>query len=256
MIKIANYLITHYKSKYRILCDVCENTNDFPKKLDGTYEDIDCYISCEKDIRIYSYGHGVLEAYIPSVKSGRNILRLFYRDNINADNVSTTINEYIITKNDKEINATKEKISIIDEKLFMDELENSNLIFDIVETDSELTFKFKASNMELFKKYLKPRTYGANISPFSNKNRPKSKYIIPTEDQMTYDNIIKNLDKDKMVFVAHKTKSYLQSLVNKKNPWDKIKADIIKSGLKNTHYIHSIGKWNDYIKFLENELCR
>ena len=39
-----------------------------------------------------------------------------------------------------------------------------------------------------------------------------------------------------------------------------IKADMALKGLKGKEYIHSIGKWNDYIKYLEenleNENCR
>lgn len=253
---MANYLLTHYKGKYRILCDVCEDTNDFPKKLNDTYEDIDCYISCDKGIKIFHYGRGVLDCYVPSIKQGRNILRSFYKDNINESNTSTSVAEYTITKDGKEINMKKESISIIDDDLYKEELNNNKFIFDIVESDEEIFFKFKSSNMKLLEKYLKPKTSGANISPFSNKNRPKTKYDIPDEDLLIYKKIVSNVPQDKMIFIGKYTTKYLKSFATKKNPWENIKADMILKGLKNKEYIHSINKWNDYIKYLEKELCQ
>lgn len=253
---MANYLISHYKGKYRILCDVCEDTNDFPKKLNSTYEDIDCYISCEKGIKIFSYGRGVLECYIPSIKQGRNILRHFYRDNVNGTNTTTSVTEYSITKDGKEINIKKESISIIDEELFKEEINNNKIIFNIVESDEEVIFKFKAANMELLEKYLKPKISGANISPFSNKNRPKSKYDIPDEDLLPYKKIVLNTPQDKMILISKYTNDFLKSLITKNNSWDDIKADIKLKGLKNKEYIHSIYKWNEYIEYLEKHLCQ
>lgn len=49
------------------------------------------------------------------------------------------------------------------------------------------------------------------------------------------------------------TVSFLQSLATRKQPWDKIKADMILKGLGNKEYIYSIGKWNTYIKYLEEK---
>ena len=253
---MSSYLISHYKGKYRILCDICKDTNDFPKKLDGTYEDIDCYITCEKGIKIFHYGRGILNCYIPSIKQGRNILRFFYRDNINESNTSTSVNEYTIEKDGKEINMRKETISIIDENLFREELNNNKFIFDIYETDEEVLFKFKAANMELLEKYLNPKTSGANISPFSVKNRPKSSYNIPDEDLVIYKKIVENLGQDNMFLLGRYVKNFLQSLITKKNTYEDIKADMALKGLKGKEYIHSIGKWNEYIKYLEEQLCQ
>lgn len=251
---MANYLISHYKGKYRILCDVCQNTNDFPRKLDGNYEDIDCYITCEKGIKIFHYGHGVLNCYIPSIKQGRNILRSFYKDNINKNNTSTSIVEHTIKKNGKEINIKKEIISIIDEDLFKKELNNNKFIFDVLENDEEIFFKFKAANMELLEKYLNPRTYGANISPFSAKNRPKSSYNIPDEDLVAYKKFVENLGQDQMFLLSKYVKDFLLSLVTKKNTYENIKADMVAKCMKPNQYIHSIGKWNEYLKYLEKNI--
>lgn len=253
---MANYLITHYKGKYRILCDVCKDTNDFPRKLDGTYEDIDCYISCDKDIKIFSYGHGVLDVYIPSIRTGRNILKQFYREQINKSNTSLSISERTVTIKGQERTITTENISIIDEDLYQSEIKNNTTIFNLYETDGEVLFKFKAKDMDKLEKYLKPKTSGANISPFSVKNRPKTNYSIPTEELEAYKKITSNLPFEQVILIGTYTKDFIKSLATKKNTYEDIKADMIFKGLKSKEYIHSIGKFGEYIKYLEKELCQ
>lgn len=210
---IANYLLSHYKGQYRILCEYDKTTNQFPRKLDGTYEDIDCYITCANKIRIYSYGRGILEAYIPSIGRGHNIIK-----------------------------AIKEQF-------------HGDIIFDIEETDSEVLFRFNAKYMKDLELILKPKTSGASISPFSSRNLPKNKsYKIPDEDLIMYKSIIENIPKNKIINIVHITKSFLQSLTNRKNTMDKIKADMVLKGLKGKEYIHSIGKWSEYIKYLQKQV--
>lgn len=36
--------------------------------------------------------------------------------------------------------------------------------------------------------------------------------------------------------------------------YENIKSDMKLKGLKGKEYIHSIGKWNDYVNYLEKEL--
>ena len=251
---MANYLITHFKGKYRLLCDVCKNTNDFPKRPDGTYEDNDVYISCENKIRVYHYGHGVLQAYIPSIQRGRNLLKSYYRDYINESNTITNINEYDIEKDDKIVRVVKETIEIIDKKLYEYELKNDTTIFNLFETDEEVLFRFKARDMDKLEKYLKPRTSGANISPFSNKNRGKNKYEIPSKDLTQYKELIENLPQEQLILVAKWVRNFLKTTSSKKNPWEKIRADMIQKGLGNKEYIHSIDKWDEFLEYMEKEL--
>ena len=80
MITIS-YLTEKFK-EYRIKCPIDQNTNDYPKKLNGTNEDIDLYIDCHGNKKIFYSGNGILEAYIPSIKTGRNIIRQIYYENI------------------------------------------------------------------------------------------------------------------------------------------------------------------------------
>lgn len=131
----------------------------------------------------------------------------------------------------------------------------NDVIFSIKETDSELFFRFHANDMDRLEKYLKPKTNGADISPFSSKNLPKNKeYKIPDEDFVEYKNIIEKIGQKRIIELTHMTSNYLKSLVTKKNTWENIKADMSLKGLSGNRYIHSIGKWNDYISYLKNEL--
>lgn len=84
MIKIANYLISHYKGTYRLKVPYNIKTNQFPRKLNGTFEDIDAYIDCQYGNKIFSYGHSTLQAYIPSLIRGHNIIKSLqnYRQDI------------------------------------------------------------------------------------------------------------------------------------------------------------------------------
>ena len=133
---------------------------------------------------------------------------------------------------------------------------DEEIIFNIEESDSEVLFCFHAKHMKYLEQILKPKTLGAGISPFSAKNLPRDKsYKIPDEEIKEYKELISKLDKNKLINLVHYTNKFLQSLTTKKNTWENIKVDMALKGLKNKEYIHSISKWNDYIKYLEKELC-
>lgn len=132
--------------------------------------------------------------------------------------------------------------------------QGENIIFDIVETDSEVIFHFNAVDIERLEPYLQPKTNGADRSPFSTKNLPKSKYIIPDEDLAMYKCVIADIPKNQLITIVQSTNNFLKSLATKKKPWDNIKADMAIKGLRGKEYIHSIGQWNKYIKYLEKYL--
>lgn len=204
--------MTHFKGKYRLKAPYDLKTHQFPREINGQLADNDIYIDCYNKIQISSYGQGILEAYIPSIGRGHNI-----------------------------VNAIKSELG-------------ENIIFSIMESDFEVIFRFKAKDMDKLEKYLKPKTSGAKISPFSSKNLPKTNYTIPDEDLVKYKNIIEKLGKNRIIELTHICNEYLKSLVNKKNTWEDIKADMALKGLKGKDYIHSIGKWNDYIKYVEKRI--
>ena len=213
MIKIANYLLNHYKGTYRLKTEYEKNSNTFPREANGQLADNDIYIDCYNNVRVFSYGHGVLECYVSSLGRGHNIVKAIQSDF------------------------------------------EEDIIFHIEETDSEILFRFHAKNMKKLEKYLKPKTSGASISPFSTRNLPKNKeYKIPDEEFAMYKNNVAKIPKERILSLTHMTNYYLKSLVTKKNSWEDIKADMALKGLKSKEYIHSIGKWNDYITYLEDNL--
>ena len=71
----TSYLTDKFKNQYRIKVPYNLTTNDFTRKLNGTLEDIDCYIDCQCNNKIFHYGRDVLQAYIPSLGRGHNILK-------------------------------------------------------------------------------------------------------------------------------------------------------------------------------------
>lgn len=131
----------------------------------------------------------------------------------------------------------------------------SDLIFDIEETSQEILFKFNYKHSDKIIPLLNPKTSGANISPFSSRNLPKNKdYRIPDEEFVSYKEIVSKIPRERMIDITHTTNNYLKSLTTKRNTWEDIKADMAKKCLKPKEYIHSIGKWNDYINYLRKEL--
>lgn len=70
-----SYLINKFKGTYRIKVPYNQWTNDFTRKLDGSLEDVDCYIDCLHGNKVFHYGRDVLQVYIPSLGRGRNILK-------------------------------------------------------------------------------------------------------------------------------------------------------------------------------------
>ena len=162
---------------------------------------------------MFYYGRNLLQAYIPSLGRGHNIVK-YINENFGED-----------------------------------------IIFDIEETDSEILFKFNTKYADNIIPLLKPKTSGANISPFSSKNLPKNKdYKIPDEEFVTYKNIVAKIPQERILTITHTTNKFIKSLVTKKNTWEDIKADMALKGLKGKEYIHSIGKWNDYISYLKENI--
>lgn len=244
------FLIDKYKDKYRLLTEHDQSTNQFPRKLNGTFEDADVYIKCKNDIRIYYFGRSILEVYCPSVQRGMGIVRTIYRDFINKDNTETTFTT--MTRDGKEV--SRESVKIKNEALFQSDIKDNDFISNLVIGDGELSFRFHNKHMEEFEKYFSPSTSGASISPFSSKNLPKDKsYVIPEEDLKMYKDITTSIPKEKMVVVAHITKNFIKSLATKKNSYEKIKNDMALKCFNTKQYIHYINKWREYIQYLTKE---
>ena len=101
--------IMKYKGKYRLLCPYDKETNQYPRKLNGTFEDIDVYISCYNKIQITYYGKSILQAYIPSLQRGRKII----------ESIKTDLGDEVMF----DINITNSEVIIKFHSKYMDQLE-------------------------------------------------------------------------------------------------------------------------------------
>jgi hypothetical protein len=242
-----SYLIDKFKGQYRLMVEYDRNSNQFNRKANGTFEDIDVYIDCANNTRVFYFGDGLLECYVMSLGRGRNVIKNIYSDFVKDIESS----KYMTIKE-----ASGKKTTVYDYESLYKDKDLNEIITDIYETDEEVIFKFYWDKMEMFEKYLKPKTSAADRSPFSLKNLPRTDYTIPSEDLEGYKKIVQNLGRENVILVSHKTTAFMKSLVNQNNTWEDIKADMALKGIKGKDYIHSIGKWEEYVNYLKDELCQ
>lgn len=216
-----------YKSKYRLLCELDQNTFDFPRNDDYSIEDIDVYISCQHGNKIFTYGHinnkrpVWLWAYVPSLIRGHNIVKALKEKGI----------EYI----------------------------------DYMENDEEVEFKFKATDIEIVAELMKAKTAGASISPFSSRNLPKTLVEIPTDKIALYKEITSVIPKGDLLLISRLTNDFLENILskslgkkgkNKSNVSFDYKADMKKLKLARQvkEYIYVKNMFNEYLNYLKKEI--
>ena len=232
---MARYLLK-YKGQYRIKPNLDLQLNDVPRNDDGSidpsYDDI--YIKCANGSQIYHFGRSILVAYIPSIGRGHNILIAIA----------------------KELKLIDEDTKSRDYGTLYSILNKDKTVFDIMENDEEIEFKFNAKNIKLIAKYMKPQTSGADISPFSTRNLPKLSYTIPNEDLRDYLEITNRIPKEDKWLISRITNEFMNNILSKNTLYKTItmKTDMRKKMLKGKEYIHSMGYWDEYIKYLKKEL--
>ena len=102
---MSSYL-SKYVSQYRIVAEIDQNTNDFCRDMRGNLcNDDDVYIKCKKGIKIFHFGRGVLQVYIPSLKRGNNILKAIEEDGNKelVTNIERTDSEVLFKIKDKHL---------------------------------------------------------------------------------------------------------------------------------------------------------
>ena len=224
-----------YKGKYRIKPHLDKELNDFPRdeygSIDSSYDDI--YIKCANGSQIYHVGRSTLCAYIPSIGRGHNIIIAIA----------------------KELNIIEDESIYRDYDSLYSILNADKTIFDITENDEEIEFKFNAKDIELITKYLKPQTSGADISPFSSRNLPKSSYAIPKENLEEYAEITASIPQEDKLKVGLITSRFINDILSKDKVYRtvNIKTDMRKKCLKGKEYIHYMGYWDKYIYYLRKE---
>lgn len=133
-------------------------------------------------------------------------------------------------------------------------------VFDCDDSDEEVIFKFDASDIETVTSFIKPKTSGAGISPFSSKNLPKANVDIPENEMAKYKSLISKLDNP--LAIRGFNTSFLDNVLAKKlRPKGKRKPFDYNKDMKNmmlSHdtkgYIFKRGLWEDYLDYLEKEI--
>ena len=220
-----NYIM-RYKGKYRLKVELDQNTSDFVRRDDGSIEDIDVYIDCRNGCRIYTYGH---------IDNTKPVWLIAYIPSIKRGrNI---------------VEALKEK-----------DIE----LVDIIENDKEVEFKFKATDIEIVADLMKAKTSGANISPFSVKNLPKSDVEIPTEEIARYKEITSVVPKTDLLLISRLTNEFLENNLQKdirhitRNKKFDYKLDMkkLKMARQVKEYIWSKSYWNEYLDYLKKEITK
>lgn len=241
-----------YKGRFRLRAPICELTHDFAHKSDGGYEDIDLYIDCKDGIKVFYYGKGQLEIYVPSLQRGHNILKQLYYENINSNNVEVKENK--IMRDGKEV--VRITYSIIDKDQYESELKSSKFFYDIRELDSEVIFRIRRQNFEKLIPIIKPKTSGANIYPFSSKNLPKRKYEIDAEQFGEYKDINGSIPKENKLILSKITSNFIHNIMAKKKQYKSVDMTKLmrKKMLSGKEFIHEEGFWDEYIKYLKKNI--
>lgn len=256
VIYISNLLINKYKGKYTLKCEYDREKNEFNRKLNGAYEDIDVYIQCANRCKIFYYGNrGTLQFYCPSVPRGKNIIRTIYGMYINPKNTDVIKNEVDIIRGGEKVHVVHKYYKPKDEQIFNNEIiSGSNMIFDVEITDEELLFKFKYKDMDKLVDILNPSTVACNRSPFSTKNLQKSDYKIPDEDLGRYKSITSNLPQNKLISLVHISNKFLATLNLSQKKQEEMRGEMKRLGMKCKEYYHYIHKWNKYLDYLEKNI--
>lgn len=235
------YYLSKYIGTYRLKADIDLATNDFPREIEtGRLEQNDVYIACQKGGKIYHYGKNVLVCYVPSLGRGRNILKAIGKE------LKLNVEDYYI----------KDKPNIFDYEIFYSSLTNTGVVFDIEETDEEVLWKFKDKDIGFIASFMSPLTNGASISPYSTKNLPIKKYEIPKDLLAEYKEITSQNNVD-ILTIANLTKSFINDYIPSNYPkYKKVNMNKLmkKECLKGKEFIHSLGVWDDYIKYLKTKI--
>lgn len=135
-------------------------------------------------------------------------------------------------------------------------------VFDCDDSDEEVIFKFDASDIETVTLFIKPKTSGAGISPFSSKNLPKANVDIPEDKLAKYKSLISKLDKSQISYIVKMNNAFLDDVLAKKlRPPQKrkkfdYKSDMLQMKLSRDAkgYIYKKGLFEDYLEYLEKEI--
>lgn len=220
---MSHYLMK-FKGTYRILPVLDEVYHDLPRDTYGNinHDEVELYIACQYGNKITEYGKDA---------SNRMVLKAYVPSIGRGRNMKKAMDA-------KNIPYT-----------------------DYFETDEEIEFKFKAKDIALIAELMKVITKGANVSPFSNKNLPKSDVEIPTMEIERYKAVIAEVQNDDLLVIHRITNDFLSNFVERKcrktdgKNFD-VSTDMKKMKMKRMakEYIWTKGFWEEYINFLQKKI--
>lgn len=149
--------------------------------------------------------------------------------------------------------------SIIKGRRLLKMCEEENIwTYFVIEGENELSFRFKAKDIDFIADYLKAKTIGKDVRPFSTKNLPKSDYTIPNEDLQNYRAVVSIVQPNDILIISKVTNAFLYERMQKRYKHIDIKKDIKKRRMARQikEYIHSMGEWDNYLKFLEKNISK
>ena len=218
---MSHYLMK-FKGRYRILPELDRETNDFPRNAQGDIDESydDIYIACQYGNRIYSYG-----------KEGSRVVLMAYIPSLQRGH------NIIKELNTQGIPYTR-----------------------YIETDEEVTFHFKPADLDAVATLMKAKTFGADISPFSSKNLPKSKVTIPNDLIAQYKAVISELSQQDILKLKSMTDDFLvknlQKNFRKNDKKFSVIADMkkMKMARQRKEYIYVKGMWDQYLSYLTRRI--
>lgn len=220
---MSHYLMK-YKGTYRVLPVLDEVYHDLPRDAYGNinHDEVELYIACQYGNKITEYGKDA---------SNRMVLKAYVPSIGRGRNMKKAMDA-------KNIPYT-----------------------DYFETDEEIEFKFKAKDIALIAELMKVITKGANVSPFSNKNLPKSDVEMPTMEIERYKAVIAEVQNDDLLVIHRITNDFLSNFVERKcrktdgKNFD-VSTDMKKMKMKRMakEYIWTKGFWEEYLNFLQKKI--
>lgn len=199
-----------YVGKYRVLAEYDLSTGDFPREEDGSIDE------SFEDLYIPCAKGRILSTYILDTL-------VWYTDSLGQGR-----------------NVRRE----IDSKY------NGKLEYQYEETDADVLIYFNEADIKKIATLVKPRTSGAKIKPFSNKNLPKPLYEIPEEDDAKFNKITEGMDRiEKMQFVRNCCSAFDEIIQKKKGKNFDVSKERRESRLKPKAFISYIGLWDEFLKF-------
>ena len=219
---MANHYMMKYKGTYRVLAELDQRTNDVPRDANGNVsEDVELYIDCQYGNKITEYGLDT---------NNRMLLNAYIPSIGRGRNIKKAMDEKGIP------------------------------YMNYGESSIEVWFTFKAKDITEVATLLKAKTSGANISPFSVKNLPKSNVEIPSEEIKRYKDITAEVEKGDLLIIHKITTSFLTTVLTRKyKANDKTfsyQADMRKlmMGRMAKEYIWTKGMWEEYLVYLDKKI--